>query len=122
MATILVVENNPGTRELVAEFLGADGHTVLEAGTGVEALTVVAAARPDLILLDLRLPDAHGFDLARRLRHEPRTASVPILALTAYPADQAAAALAGSGCTGFLTKPISRDLLREALRHYLAED
>ncbi len=121
MATILIVEDNAATRELLMDFLEGDGHSVLEAGTGVEALTVVAAARPDLILLDLRLPDAHGFDLARRLREDPRTASVPILALTAYPADQAPTGLAGSGCTGYLTKPISRELLREALRHYLPE-
>lgn len=121
MATILIVEDNAATRELVVDFLEADGHSVLEAGTGVEALTVVAAARPDLILLDLRLPDAHGFDLARRFREDPRTSSVPILALTAYPSDQVSAALAGSGCTGYLTKPISRELLREALQHYLPE-
>ena len=96
-------------------------HLALEAGTGLEALTVAAATAPELILLDLRLPDAHGFDLAQRLRAEARTASIPILALTAYPGDHAAEALAASGCTGYLTKPISRELLREALRHYLPE-
>ncbi|MGH7378072.1 MAG: response regulator [Candidatus Methylomirabilales bacterium] len=122
MATILLVEDDPATRAALAASLQADGHTVLEAGTGLEALTVAAAAVPDLVLLDLRLPDAHGFDLAQRLREESRMANIPILALTAYPADQAPTALVGSGCTGYLTKPISRDLLREALRHYLPED
>jgi CheY-like chemotaxis protein len=121
MATILLVEDYPSTREAIRTLLEQDGHTVLEAGTGLEALTVAAAAAPDLVLLDLRLPDAHGFDLARRLRAEPRTVSVPILALSAYPGDHVAEALAESGCTGYLTKPISRDLLREALRHYLPE-
>ncbi len=121
MATILLVEDNPATRELLAEFLGR-GHTVLEAATGLEALTVATVARPDLILLDLHLPDAHGFDVAQRLRAESPTASIPILALTAYPGDLPAEALAKSGCTGCLMKPISRDLLREALRHYLPED
>jgi len=120
MATILIVEDNPATRELLREFLQGDGHTVLEASTGLEALTVAGVASPDLILLDLRLPDAHGFDLARRLRQQPRTATIPILALTAYPGDPGAEALTDSGCTGYLTKPISLELLREALQHYLA--
>jgi len=121
MATILVVEDNPATRELLREFLQGDGHTVLEASTGLEALTVAGVASPDLILLDLRLPDAHGFDLARRLRQEPHMTTIPILALTAYPGDPGAEALTDSGCTGYLTKPISLELLREALQHYLAE-
>ncbi len=121
VATILVVEDNAATRELLVEFLEGDGHAVLEAGTAVEALTLAAAA-PDLILLDLKLPDAYGLEVARRLRKEPRTAGIPILALTGYPQDHVAEALAESGCTGYLTKPISRELLREALGHYLSED
>ena len=122
MATIPLVEDHPATREAIRAFLEQDGHTVLEAGTGLEALTVAGVAAPDLILLDLRLPDAHGFDLAQRLRAEARMASIPILALTGYPQEHVAEALAASGCAGYLTKPISRDLLREALRHYLPED
>lgn len=119
MATILLVEDNPTTRELLIEFLGHE-HTVLEAATGLEAVTVARGARPDLILLDLKLPDAHGFDIARRLREESPTAGIPIVALTAYPKELPAEALAKSGCTGYLTKPISRELLQEALQHYLA--
>ena len=121
MATILLVEDDPGTRAALRASLEADAHTVLEAGTGLEALSVAAAAAPDLILLDLRLPDAHGFDLAQRLREEVHMAAIPILAITGYPLDHVAEALAASGCTGYLTKPISRELLREALRHYLPE-
>ncbi len=120
MATILLVEDYPATRESIRALLEQDGHTVLEAGTGLEALAIAAAALPDLVLLDLRLPDAHGFDLAQRLRAEAGMASIPILALTGYPQDHVAEALAESGCTGYLTKPISRELLREALRHYLS--
>ncbi len=121
MATILLVEDYPSTREAIRVLLEQDGHSVLEAGTGLEALTVAAVASPDLILLDLRLPDAHGFNVAQRLRGEARTATIPIVALTAYPGDHAAEALAASGCTGYLTKPISLELLREALRHYLPQ-
>lgn len=122
MPTILLVEDHPATREGLRALLEQEGHSVLEAGTGLEALTIAAAAVPDLVLLDLRLPDTHGFDVAQRLRGESPTASIPILALTAYPGDLPAEALAASGCTGYLTKPISRELLREALRHYLPED
>lgn len=122
MATILLVEDDPAARAALTASLETDGHTVLEAGTGLEALTVAATATPDLVLLDLRLPDAHGFDVAQRLREELCMAAIPILALTAYPQDHVAEALAASGCTGYLAKPITRDLLREALRHYLPED
>jgi CheY-like chemotaxis protein len=119
MPTILLVEDHPATREGLRALLEQEGHSVLEAGTGLEALTVAAAAAPDLVLLDLRLPDAHGFDLAQHLRAEARMANVPILALTGYPQDHAADALTESGCAGYLTKPITRDILLEALRHYL---
>lgn len=121
MPTILLVEDNPASRELLVDFLEQDGYTVLEAGTGMEALTIAGIAAPDLILLDLRLPDARGFDIAWRLRAEPRTAGIPILALTAYPGDDAAEPLEESGCTSYLTKPISQEILRQALQHYLPE-
>jgi CheY-like chemotaxis protein len=111
MATILLIEDDPATREALTASLQADGHTVLGAGTGLEALTVAA--------VDLRLPDAYGFDLAQRLRQELRTPSIPILAVSGYAVDHLAEDLAASGCVGFLAKPISRELLREALRHYL---
>jgi two-component system cell cycle response regulator DivK len=120
MATILLVEDDAATRELLRALLEQEGQSVLEAGTALEALTVAGVTGPDLILLDLRLPDAHGFE--RCLRLEPWTASVPILALTAYPGDHVAEALVQSGCMGYLTKPVSREILLEALRHYLAGD
>lgn len=77
------------------------------------------AGGPNLILLDVKLPDAHGFDLARRLRGEPLTATIPILALTVDPGGHVAEALAASGCMGYLTQPVSRELQRAALRHDL---
>lgn len=95
MATILIVEDNPATRELLVEFLEADGYTVLEAGTGLEALTVAAAAAPDLILLDLRLPDE-----AHQPRDPPRGAPA-LPARRLKEAGTAAASGAARACRGW---------------------
>src|SRR5262245_32327877 len=78
LATILHVEDNDGARLALSEVLRDAGFRVLEASTGREALRL-AAQRPDLVLLDVRLPDADGFDLCQRLKADPATAAAAVL-------------------------------------------
>lgn len=104
---VLVVEDSPANLRLMEVLLARAGHQVVGAGSVAAARRELAAGRPDLILLDLQLPDGDGLDLAADLKADPGTASVPIIAVTAYamPEDEAAALQAG--CEGYLSKPIN---------------
>src|SRR5688572_3104219 len=80
---VLIVEDEPDIRDLVAFHLAREGYAVTTASTGTEALRQVAAARPDLLLLDLMLPEIDGLEVCRRLRRDPAAATLPIIMLTA---------------------------------------
>jgi len=80
---VLIVEDEPDIRDLLAFHLEREGYHVTRSKTGADALRQVRARPPDLILLDLMLPELGGLDVCRRLRQDPRTASVPIVMLTA---------------------------------------
>lgn len=107
MAKILLVEDEPDTRELVRLTLELDGHEVLEAGTAEDGLKQARGSVPDLILMDLSLAGQFdGLEATKRLRADPAFDAVPILALTAHalPADRERSLAAG--CDEHWTKPI----------------
>ena len=80
---VLVIEDEPDIRDLLAFHLEREGYTVTRSGSGVEGLRLARAAPPDLILLDLMLPEVDGFEVCRRLRQDPVTQAVPLVMLTA---------------------------------------
>ncbi|PYX50728.1 MAG: response regulator, partial [Acidobacteria bacterium] len=84
MSKILIAEDNPVNRELLRELLEIRGHTVAEACDGEEALRVIEQTQPDLVLLDIGMPLLDGFGVIRKIRENPRFASMPVVALTAY--------------------------------------
>jgi DNA-binding response OmpR family regulator len=103
-ATVLLVEDEHKLRDLVRSYLERAGLTVLSTGSGAEAITVAAAASPDLIVLDLRLPDVAGETVARELR---AIRPVPILMLTAKSAEEDRIAGLELGADDYVTKPFS---------------
>jgi len=109
---ILVVDDDPGTRELLEGYLTAEDYQVWTAADGEAAWTQATATTPDLILLDLKLPGISGYELCARLKaHEP-TAAIPILVITALDPRQALERALQAGADDVLTKPIRRpDLL-----------
>jgi DNA-binding response OmpR family regulator len=112
-ARILIVEDEPMLREAFRMMLEDSGYTVEEAGTGAEARAAVRAQAPDLILLDLGLPDVSGLDLARELSGNPDTAGVAILALTGRVGSEERKACLAAGCKAYFAKPLSpKELLR----------
>ncbi len=113
--TILVADDEAVLRALAHATLAADGHDVLEAADGDEALELARRARPDLIVLDLMMPGRSGFDVLLELRADPRLAATPVVMLTARSraADREAAIAAGADC--FLAKPFSPRALREVV-------
>jgi DNA-binding response OmpR family regulator len=103
-ATVLVVEDERKLRDLVRSYLEQAGFTVLSTGSGAEAITMAAAAAPDLVVLDLGLPDVGGDTVARELR---ATGSVPIVMLTARSTEEDRIAGLELGADDYLTKPFS---------------
>src|SRR6516164_4030509 len=103
-ATVLLVEDERKLRDLVRSYLERAGFTVLSTGSGAEAISVAASSEPDLVILDLGLPDVAGEAVARELRHN---GSVPILMLTAKAAQEDRIAGLELGADDYVTKPFS---------------
>ena len=104
---ILVVEDNPDNLELVRLLLDTSGYEVLSAEDGLEGFNVARQQNPDLILLDLSMPGMDGWSAARKLKSDPETKHIPLVALTAHtlPGDRRRALEAG--CDGYISKPIN---------------
>lgn len=119
-ATVLIVEDNAVNRRLASFLLRSRGYQVREAATAPEAFEAVAAARPDVILMDLHLPGMDGLEATRRLKADPVTRDIPVVAVTAYamPGDPEEALAAG--CAGYITKPIDTATFAETVATYLA--
>ncbi len=113
---VLYVEDNAENRLLVKRVLEAEGYSVLEAADGPSGLEVAAQTRPDLILLDINLPEIDGYDLARRFRDTPGLQQVPILAITANVMKGDRERTLAAGCDGYIQKPIDVDRLPEQVR------
>src|ERR1700716_2582398 len=111
-STVLVVEDEPKLRQLVRAYLERDGLGVLSTGSGAEAISLAAHGDPDLIVLDLRLPDVPGEEVAREIRLPP---DIPILMLTAKAGEDDRIAGLELGADDYLTKPFSpRELVLRA--------
>lgn len=109
--TILVVDDEPDLVELISYNLEQQGHTVISAGNGAEALRLAKARQPDLIVLDVMMPELSGIEVARRLRSQTETASLPIIMLTAKSEEAHELEGLGSGADDYITKPFSMQVL-----------
>jgi CheY-like chemotaxis protein len=112
-ATVLVVEDDDDTRMVYSEGLGYAGYRVITAATGIDGLRAARDEQPDVILLDLSLAGADGWEVVRCLKASRLTGDIPVLLITGYPdlGDRAEA----EGCVGFLTKPIRLKTLQTAV-------
>jgi two-component system, cell cycle response regulator DivK len=115
---VLIVDDSDKNRKLAREVLRAAGFGTLEAARGDEAIAVAAKRRPDLILLDLRLPDMDGKDVARKLRSGAETGRIPIVALSASPSAGGSDRLLATGFDGYLQKPIDVATFPDQVRRY----
>ena len=115
-ARILVVDDEPDLRTLANLALSQDGHIVVEASSGQEALAMIDAAMPDLVLLDLLMPKQGGMEVLRILRSKPATATLPVIVLTGIDDERTTRAGFEFGATDFLTKPFSIPQLAARVR------
>lgn len=118
---VLVVEDNPVNLELVGALLESEGYHVIPAETADGGLRLAATERPDLIVMDIQLPGMSGYEATRRLKADPTTAAIPVVALTAHAMRGEEARAREAGCNAFLTKPIDTKAFRETLRRFLGD-
>lgn len=107
MKTILIVEDNEMNMKLVRDILQAKGYRTVEAVTGLAGLQIAQQAAPDLILMDIQLPDISGIEVYTRLRADPTTVSIPAVAFTASVTQADRVRIMEAGFVGFLAKPIN---------------
>ena len=116
-ATILYVEDNPDNRTLVRRILLSENYAMLEAVNAYEALNILKDNRPDLILMDINMPDMDGYTLTAKIRALPGFERIPILAVTANVMRGDKEKTLEAGCDGYIQKPLDIDqLIREVER------
>jgi CheY-like chemotaxis protein len=120
MTKILMAEDNAINRELLRELLESRGYTVSEACNGQEALVMVERETPDVLLLDIGMPVLDGFAVVRKIRENPRFATLPIIAVTAYAMQGDREKIMNSGFNGYLSKPVNSTALAQELERLLA--
>jgi len=117
-AQILIVEDNEKNMKLFRDVLIASGHRTLEATTGRQAVELATTHSPDLVLMDIQLPDIGGVEALGRLRADGRTASLPVVALTAQAMDGDRERFLAAGFNGYLSKPVNVADLIATVKHY----
>ena len=118
---ILVVEDNEPNQLLVRAVLELDGHRVDLAGSAPEALGLIRACPPDLILMDIQLPGQDGLALTRDLKADPATADIPVVALTAHAMTGDRELALEAGCVGYISKPIDTRTFGSEVGRFLAK-
>jgi two-component system cell cycle response regulator DivK len=117
--TILYIEDNAENRLLVQRILRAEGYQVVEAPDGPTGIALAEANPPDLILMDINLPDEDGYALTARLKALPHLSRTPIIALTANVMKGDRERSLAAGCDGYIQKPVDVDLLPRQVAQYL---
>jgi two-component system cell cycle response regulator DivK len=118
-AKILYIEDNPQNMRLIRKMLGAHGYTIIEAVDGLSGLRIAAEATPDLILMDINLPDIDGMEATQRLKANLTLAHIPVVALTANAMPGDRERFLEAGCDGYLSKPVSRSELIATVQQYV---
>ncbi len=116
---ILYIEDNPDNRLLIRRVLQAEGYEVLEAVDGQSGLQRAAEVQPDLILMDINLPEIDGYEVTARLKQLPGLSRIPIIAVTANVMKGDREKTLAAGCDGYIQKPIDIDLLPEQIERFL---
>ncbi|MEM1380279.1 MAG: response regulator [Pseudomonadota bacterium] len=118
--TILVVEDNELNMKLFHDLLEVQGYGILQTGDGNEAFRLARDHRPDLILMDIQLPEKSGLEVTREIKAEPELRDIPIIAVTAFAMKDDEERIRAAGCDDYLAKPISVTAFLEKVKRVLA--
>jgi len=117
--TVLIVEDNELNMKLFHDLLEAHGYKTLQARTGPEALELASVHRPDLILMDIQLPEVSGLEVTQKIKDDADLSDIPIIAVTAFAMKGDEERIRRGGCEDYIAKPISVDSFLEKVKRYL---
>jgi CheY-like chemotaxis protein len=117
---ILVVDDNPDNRDVLSRILELSGYAVISAMNGIHALDIAEQERPDLILMDLAMPEMDGWEATSNLKTRPHLAHIPVIALTGHVTSDDIRRAIHAGCQDYLAKPVDFDRLLYKVKTHLA--
>jgi two-component system, cell cycle response regulator DivK len=117
--TVLIVEDNELNMKLFRDLLEAHGYQTSGTSNGVEAIELVRKMRPDLILMDIQLPQVSGLEVTRWIKDDPELRSIPVVAVTAFAMKGDEERIREGGCEAYLSKPISVGKFIETVRRFI---
>ena len=119
---VLIVEDNELNMKLFHDLLEAQGYETLQTREGLQALSLAREHRPDLILMDIQLPEISGLEVTKWLKEDEELASIPVVAVTAFAMKGDEERIRQGGCEAYISKPISIGTFLETVRRYLGEE
>ncbi len=119
MKTVLIVEDNVLNMKLFNDLLEANGYNTLQTNDGMEALKIAREHKPDLILMDIQLPEISGLEVTKWIKEDENLKSIPVIAVTAFAMKGDEKKIREGGCEAYIAKPISLQLFLETVRKYL---
>ena len=120
--TVLIVEDNELNMKLFHDLLEAHGYQTIGTRNGIEALELARKHNPDLVLMDIQLPEVSGLEVTKWLKEDDRLREIPIIAVTAFAMKGDEERIREGGCEAYLSKPISVAKFLETVRHFTAEN
>ena len=117
--TVLIVEDNELNMKLFHDLLEAHGYNTVGTRNGIEALDLARKHRPDLVLMDIQLPEVSGLEVTKWLKDDPELKSIPVVAVTAFAMKGDEERIREGGCEAYLSKPISVGLFLDTVRRFL---
>jgi two-component system cell cycle response regulator DivK len=115
---ILIVEDNVLNMKLFNDVLDANGYVTQQSTTGLDAYDLCLSFEPDLVILDIQLPEISGFDIIKKIRSNPTLKDLPVIAITAFAMHGDEERILSAGCSAYLSKPISVGRFLEYIEHY----
>ncbi|WP_181707815.1 response regulator [Chthonobacter rhizosphaerae] len=119
--TVLIVEDNELNMKLFHDLLEAHGYQTIQTRNGIEALDLARAHKPDLILMDIQLPEVSGLEVTKWIKEDDDLRAIPVIAVTAFAMKGDEERIRQGGCEAYISKPISVSKFLETVRAYLGE-
>jgi two-component system cell cycle response regulator DivK len=120
--TVLIVEDNELNMKLFRDLLEAHGYATLQTRNGIEALSLARDHMPDLILMDIQLPEVSGLDVTKWLKEDDQLRHIPVIAVTAFAMKGDEERIREGGCEAYISKPITVSMFLDTIRQFIGKD
>jgi two-component system cell cycle response regulator DivK len=122
MKKVLIVEDNTLNMKLFNDVLMANGYLTAQSNTGLDVIQLCDAFKPDVVVLDIQLPEISGFEIIKQIRENSDHKDIPVVAITAFAMHGDEEKILASGCSAYLSKPISVGRFLEHIQHFCHQD